>query len=137
MSEIRPTLDLDLVWTAGHLPRKPIDADLFRLLEAIKRSGKLSVATAEVGLHYRQGWGLITAWSERMGQPLVDKARGRGTRLTALGERLLGFGKGSMPGWRRISKAPRPRSSSSWVKSSTRRTRRSAFMPATILCWPN
>ena len=89
MSEIRPTLDLDLVWTAGHLPRRPIDADLFRLLEAIKRSGKLSVATAEVGLHYRQGWGLITAWSERMGQPLVDKARGRGTRLTALGERLL------------------------------------------------
>ena len=66
MSEIRPTLDLDLVWTAGHLPRRPIDADLFRLLEAIKRSGKLSVATAEVGLHYRQGWGLITAWSERM-----------------------------------------------------------------------
>jgi putative molybdopterin biosynthesis protein len=89
MSEIRPTLDLDLVWTAGHLPRKPIDADLFRLLEAIKRSGKLSVATAEVGLHYRQAWGLITTWSERMGQPLVAKARGRGTRLTALGERLL------------------------------------------------
>jgi len=89
MPEIRPTLDLDLVWTAGHLPRKPIDADLFRLLEAIKRSGKLSVATAEVGLHYRQAWGLITTWSERMGQPLVAKARGRGTRLTALGERLL------------------------------------------------
>ena len=66
MPEIRPTLDLDLVWTAGHLPRKPIDADLFRLLEAIKRSGKLSVATAEVGLHYRQAWGLITTWSERM-----------------------------------------------------------------------
>ena len=65
MSEIRPTLDL--VWTAGHLPRKPIDTDLFRLLEAIKRSGKLSVATAEVGLHYRQAWGLITTWSGRIG----------------------------------------------------------------------
>ena len=89
MSEIRPPLDLELVWTASHLSRKPIDADLFRLLEAIKRSGKLSAAAAEVGLHYRQAWGLITTWSERMGQPLVAKARGRGTRLTAPGERLL------------------------------------------------
>jgi len=89
MSEIRPTLDLDLVWTAGHQPRKPIDPDLFRLLEAIKHSGKLTVATAQVGLPYRQAWGLITAWSERMGQPLVIKEQGRGTRLTALGERLL------------------------------------------------
>jgi putative molybdopterin biosynthesis protein len=89
MSEVRPTLDLDLVWTAGHHPRKPIDTDLFRLLEAIKHSGKLTIATREVGLPYRQAWGLITTWSERMGQPLVAKEQGRGTKLTALGERLL------------------------------------------------
>jgi putative molybdopterin biosynthesis protein len=89
MSEIRPSLDLDLVWTAGKTPRKPIDSDLFRLLAAIKQSGKLTVATAAVGLPYRQAWGLITTWSERIGQPLVTKEQGRGTRLTALGERLL------------------------------------------------
>ena len=89
MSDIRPTLDLDLVWTAGHQARKPIDADLFRLLKAIKRTGKLTLATSEVGLPYRQAWGLITMWSERMGQPLVVKEQGRGTDLTALGERLL------------------------------------------------
>src|SRR5580704_15718782 len=89
MSDIRPTLDLDLVWTAGHQARKPMDADLFRLLKAIKRTGKLTLATSEVGLPYRQAWGLITMWSERMGQPLVVKERGRGTNLTALGERLL------------------------------------------------
>jgi putative molybdopterin biosynthesis protein len=89
MSEIRPPLDLDLVWTAGSEPRRPIDTDLFRLLAAIKQSGKLTVATAAIGLPYRQGWGLITTWSERIGQPLVTKEQGRGTRLTALGERLL------------------------------------------------
>jgi putative molybdopterin biosynthesis protein len=89
MSDIRPTLDLDLVWTAGRQARKPIDADLFRLLKAIKRTGKLTLATSEVGLPYRQAWGLITMWSERMGQPLVVKEQGRGTNLTALGERLL------------------------------------------------
>jgi putative molybdopterin biosynthesis protein len=89
MSEIRPSLSLDLVWTAGNEPRKPIDSDLFRLLAAIKQSGKLTVATAAVGLPYRQAWGLLTTWSERIGQPLVTKEQGRGTRLTALGERLL------------------------------------------------
>jgi putative molybdopterin biosynthesis protein len=89
MSEIRPSLSLDLVWTAGNEPRKPIDSDLFRLLAAIKQSGKLTVATAAVGLPYRQAWGLIATWSERIGQPLVTKEQGRGTRLTALGERLL------------------------------------------------
>jgi putative molybdopterin biosynthesis protein len=88
MSEIRPSLDLDLVWRAGKQPRKPIDSDLFRLLAAIKQSGKLTVATAAVGIPYRQAWGLIATWSERIGQ-LVTKEQGRGTRLTALGERLL------------------------------------------------
>jgi putative molybdopterin biosynthesis protein len=89
MSEIRPSLDLDLVWRAGKQPRKPIDSDLFLLLAAIKQSGKLTVATAAVGIPYRQAWGLITTWSERIGEPLVTKEQGRGTRLTALGERLL------------------------------------------------
>jgi putative molybdopterin biosynthesis protein len=89
MSDARPTLDLDLVWTAGNQPRRQIDTDLFRLLEAIKRSGKLTVATAQVGVPYRHAWGLITTWSERLGQPLVIKEQGRGTQLTALGERLL------------------------------------------------
>jgi hypothetical protein len=38
---------------------------------------------------YRQAWGLITAWSERMGKPLVTKEQGRSTRPAALGEQLL------------------------------------------------
>src|SRR5690348_1547554 len=87
--ETRAPLDLDLVWTAGGPPKKPIDPELFKLLEAIRRTGKLTVATKQVGMPYRQAWGLITAWSERIGQPLVVKEQGRGTRLTTLGERLL------------------------------------------------
>ncbi|HEX5507743.1 MAG TPA: substrate-binding domain-containing protein [Pseudolabrys sp.] len=71
------------------MSKKAIDPELFRLLEAIQQSGKLTVATKQVGMPYRQAWGLITTWSERMGQPLVAKEQGRGTHLTALGERLL------------------------------------------------
>lgn len=89
MADPRPTLDLDLVWKAGHQPRKSVDPELFALLDAIKNTGKLTEATEQVGMPYRQAWGLITAWSERMGQPLVSKEQGRGTRLTELGEKLL------------------------------------------------
>jgi molybdate transport repressor ModE-like protein len=38
---------------AGNQPRRQIDTDLFRLLEAIKQSGKLTVATEQVGIPYR------------------------------------------------------------------------------------
>ena len=89
MVNTRPTLDLDLVWKAGHLPRRSVEPELFALLEAIKNTGKLTEATERVGIPYRQAWGLITEWSERMGQALVTKEQGRGTHLTVLGERLL------------------------------------------------
>ncbi|HEU4659753.1 MAG TPA: substrate-binding domain-containing protein [Pseudolabrys sp.] len=88
-TDSRPSLDLDLIWKAGRSSKKAIDPELFRLLEAIQQSGKLTTATKQVGVPYRQAWGLITAWSDRIGQPLVVKEQGRGTRLTALGERLL------------------------------------------------
>lgn len=89
MPDPRPTLDLGLIWKAGHEPRKSIDPELFALLEAIKNTGKLTEATDQVGMRYRQAWGLITAWSERLGKPLVSKEQGRGTKLTELGEKLL------------------------------------------------
>lgn len=85
----RPTLDLDLVWKAGRQTKKPVDPELFALLQAIRDTGKLTEATQRVKMPYRQAWGLITAWSERIGQPLVTKEQGRGTKLTELGERLL------------------------------------------------
>jgi molybdate transport repressor ModE-like protein len=89
MAHPPPTLDLDLVWKAGHQPKKSVEPELFALLDAIKNTGKLTEATNRVGMPYRQAWGLITAWSERMGQPLVSKEQGRGTTLTELGEKLL------------------------------------------------
>lgn len=80
---------LDLMWSAGGKSRKPIEPELFALLEAIRETGKLTHATARVGIPYRQAWGLIAKWSGIVGQPLVRKEQGRGTHLTPLGERLL------------------------------------------------
>jgi putative molybdopterin biosynthesis protein len=89
MLDRQAALRLDLVWSAGTQPRKPIEPELFALLEGIRQTGKLTSATAQVGLPYRQAWGLIAKWSGVIGQPLVAKEQGRGTHLTPLGERLL------------------------------------------------
>ncbi len=89
MPDSPAALHLDLVWSAGLQTRKQIEPELFQLLEAIRETGKLTAATARVGLPYRQAWGLIAKWSGVIGQPLVAKEQGRGTQLTSLGERLL------------------------------------------------
>lgn len=56
MTHPRPKLDLDLVWKAGHQSRKSVDPELFALLDAIKKTGKLTEATEQVGMPYRQTW---------------------------------------------------------------------------------
>lgn len=89
MKETTPAFILDLVWTNGRQPNIPVDPQLFALLDAIRQTRKLTTAAAKVGLHYRQAWGLITSWSDALGQPLVLKERGKGTSLTALGNCLL------------------------------------------------
>jgi molybdate transport repressor ModE-like protein len=85
---VQTSLEMELIWKAGRSPRS-LEPELFALLEAIKNTGKLTSATAQIGMPYRQAWGLITAWSEHIGQPLVIKEQGRGTQLTELGEKLL------------------------------------------------
>jgi len=66
-----------------------LEPHLLALLAAIGRGASLRTAAAEVGVSYRHAWGMLGRWSERFGAPLVTMARGRGTRLTPLGEALL------------------------------------------------
>jgi hypothetical protein len=51
-----PVPNIDLVWSAGMQPRKPMERELFWLLEAIRETGKLTGATTKAGLPYRQAW---------------------------------------------------------------------------------
>lgn len=66
-----------------------LDPTLFPLLEAVHRHGKLTRAAEEVGISYRHAWNLLNKWGEFFGIPLVELARGRGARLSPLGEKLL------------------------------------------------
>lgn len=70
--------------SGGHL-----GPELFRLLEAIHDTGKLTEAAARVGLSYRHAWNQVESWRAFFGHRLVSFERGKGARLTPLGERLL------------------------------------------------
>ena len=66
----------------------PLDTRMLGLLDAIARCGSLNRAIGEVGLSYRHAWGMLGRLENVLGQPLVALERGRGARLTPLGEQL-------------------------------------------------
>jgi molybdate transport repressor ModE-like protein len=82
-------VELDLRWRLGRREAVPFDDALFALLEEIDESESLQSAARRAGLSYRHAWGLLSSWAKALGRPLATLERGRGTRLTALGARLL------------------------------------------------
>ncbi|MGH8757718.1 MAG: winged helix-turn-helix domain-containing protein, partial [Burkholderiales bacterium] len=80
---------LNCRWQLGNLHAQQDEPQIFRLLEAIHRTGSLNQAAPVIGLSYRHLWNLIGKWSEMLGQPLAVLERGRGAHLTSFGEKLL------------------------------------------------
>jgi molybdate transport repressor ModE-like protein len=76
-------------WTFISESGEKVDPQLFELLAAIHEHGKLTSATRQVELSYRYAWTLLGKWERFFGGPLVLKERGKGARLTELGEKLL------------------------------------------------
>src|ERR1700749_1017510 len=66
---------------------------MLRVLNEIRNTGKLTSAAADAGLSYRHVWNLVEQWSEFFGVPLVETRRGKGTTLTAFGEKLVWAGE--------------------------------------------
>lgn len=66
-----------------------LDARVLPLLRAVARSGSLTQAVAAVGLSYRHAWGLVGQFETALGQRVLASRRGRGARLTPLGEKLV------------------------------------------------
>ena len=77
---------LEAVWRCGD---EVFDATAFALLQAMRDRGSLQSAAHATGLSYRHVWGLMRKWEAVFGQPLAILERGRGARLTPLGEVLL------------------------------------------------
>src|SRR5262245_35011892 len=62
-------------------------------LNELRATGKISRAAERAHMSYRHCWNLIEKWASFFGAPLVERARGRGTRLTPLGEKLVWAGE--------------------------------------------
>lgn len=77
-------------WTFSDEAGNRLDPQLFELLQAVHRHGKLTKAAEEHGISYRHAWNLLNKWNEFfLGLELVEMRRGKGARLTPLGEKLL------------------------------------------------
>ena len=62
---------------------------LLSFLSEIQASGTLATAAVNAGMSYRHAWNLVDKWSSFFGEPLVERHRGKGTQLTALGGKLV------------------------------------------------
>jgi putative molybdopterin biosynthesis protein len=81
--EIRPS------WVFTDEAGRTVDHQLFALLDAIHETGKLTQAAERVGLSYRHAWNSLGKWAQFFGSALVIMEKGKGARLSALGEKLL------------------------------------------------
>ena len=62
---------------------------LLQLLSDIRNDGSISSAAARAKLSYRHAWGLLRDFEREFSAPLLEKARGKGTVLTPLAEKLI------------------------------------------------
>ena len=81
----------DLVWNWTAQDQRPRNEEgtLLAVLAGIAETGSVAQAARACGFSYRHTWGLVRTWEERLQQPLVDMARGRGSSLAPLGLRLV------------------------------------------------
>jgi len=80
---IRPT------WRFESENGDAVEPRLFRLLQSIRAKGALTLAVRDAEMSYRHAWDLLKHAAEFFGSPLVVMERGKGARLTTLGEKLL------------------------------------------------
>jgi molybdate transport repressor ModE-like protein len=83
-------IDIRPVWrirSAG--AEREFDFQLITILERLDATSKLTHAAESAEISYRHAWNMIAEWEEFFGAKLVEKAKGKGTKLTPLGRRLL------------------------------------------------
>jgi len=79
---------IDAHWQLRRQDGTPLVPRLTALLVGIQQTGTLAAACRAAGLTYRYAWGLLRDGERAFGQALVTSQRGRGAKLTTLGERL-------------------------------------------------
>jgi molybdate transport repressor ModE-like protein len=84
-------IDIRPVWRFRNSSgaEKEFDFTVIAFLERLEQTAKLTQAAEGAEISYRHAWNLVSEWEKFFGKPLAQKVRGRGTRITAFGRRLL------------------------------------------------
>jgi len=86
-------IEIETVWRFQKEGSPQTIVVMLGILNEIRKTGKLTSAAADAQLSYRHVWNLVEQWSDFFGVPLVETQRGKGTTLTAFGEKLVWAGQ--------------------------------------------
>src|SRR6195952_54744 len=86
-------IEIETVWRFRREGSPQATVVMLGILNEIRKTGKLTSAAAHAHLSYRHVWNLVEQWSKFFGVPLVETRRGKGTTLTAFGEKLVWAGE--------------------------------------------
>jgi molybdate transport repressor ModE-like protein len=76
-------------WTITHDSGEALGPRLVDLLVRVAETGSIAAARQSAGLSYRHAWDTIRHGEAWFGAPLLQMERGRGSRLTPLGDKLV------------------------------------------------
>jgi len=77
------------LWTIRNPRGEALAPRVVKLLVQVHEHGNLARACVAGGVSYRHAWELLRVGESLFGEPLLTMTRGRGSRLTALGEKLV------------------------------------------------
>ncbi|CAN5229663.1 substrate-binding domain-containing protein [soil metagenome] len=86
-------IEIEPVWRFHREGSPQTVVVMLGVLNQIRETGKLTRAAEHAHLSYRHVWNLVEQWSDFFGVPLVETRRGKGTALTAFGEKLVWAGQ--------------------------------------------
>jgi molybdate transport repressor ModE-like protein len=86
-------IEIETVWRFRKEGSRHTIVVMLGILKEIRKTGKITSAASDAHLSYRHVWNLIEQWSEFFGTPLVESHRGKGSNLTAFGEKLVWAGQ--------------------------------------------
>lgn len=79
---------LQVHWTNPKGQQVRFDHRTLALIHAVDQSGSIELVAKALGVSYRTVWGLIADLNAQVGEVIIEKRPGDGTRLSPSGERL-------------------------------------------------
>lgn len=87
-----PQVAITPQWTICADSGQRLSYRLLALLRDVQAHGSLSAACKATGVSYRHAWSLVREGEAQLGQPLLLMARGKGSALTPLADKLVWAG---------------------------------------------